>query len=413
MRRQILADVESATTDAATSGDDMQIRIRGFLPRRKKRKDRDRRHQAERHKGKGRQSAYDEVDPVMEDRGKLILSETLVKGRMPFHVYLHYPRAAGLVSLLVAALCFASFRAASVGANFWLRQWTGDPVLTNQSTWGSEVFVNTNEYYLTVYGIFGVLQVVLLLAYNALYWVRTIQASSRLHDRMIRKLFRAPMAFFDTTPIGRIMNRVSTDMEIVDNLMPIIFRDLVSTFTVLLASVVVLVVVSPTSIVVLLPLAVFCYFSLASYVPMSRQCRRMEAVTRSPIFAHFSETITGAATIRAYRATQRFVQESKIRVDDNQKFYFAWMAGLRWIQMSLDGVTNVVIFMAAILEIVSPNPSGGAAGLSVSYALQVGIAGDIRSSKNQQSHFTLESCAHFRRRNFVLLVVQGFCGRCH
>ena len=62
---------------------------------------------------------------------------------------------------------------------------------------------------------------------------------------------------------------------------------------------------------------------------MSRQCKRMEALTRSPIFAHFSETLSGAATIRAYRATERFIAESKARVDASQIFYFGWLAGLR------------------------------------------------------------------------------------
>ena len=62
---------------------------------------------------------------------------------------------------------------------------------------------------------------------------------------------------------------------------------------------------------------------------MSRQCRRMEAITRSPIFAHFSETVTGASTIRAYRATERFIAESKGRVDNNLMFYYSWVAGLR------------------------------------------------------------------------------------
>ncbi|KAL8569306.1 hypothetical protein ACOMHN_024254 [Nucella lapillus] len=380
MRQKILVDVESTTdadmetvttTDGATSGDDKHLRTCGYLPRRKKRKERGRQHQRRQRLKPRAQITQSEADDTLEGKGKLTMSETLVKGRVPLPMYLHYPRAAGVCPLLLAIVLFAAFRACSVGANFWLRQWTEDPVLKNQSMAGSEVFVHTNDYYLTYYGVFGVMQVVLLLAYNGLYWARTVEASRQLHDRMVTCLFRAPMAFFDTTPSGRIMNRVSTDMEIVDNLMPLIIRDIVSTFTVLLATLIVLVVVSPLSAVVILPLAIVCYFALAAYVPVSRQCRRMEAVTRSPIFAHFSETITGAATIRAYGATERFVAESKRRVDKNQEFYFVWVAGSRWIQMILDLVTNIVVFMAAILAIVSPEPSGGSAGLSVSYALQL------------------------------------------
>ena len=78
--------------------------------------------------------------------------------QVPFPIYLHYPKAAGLGALAVAVICFSAFRASNVGASFWLRSWTGDPSLSNQSTWGSEVFVHTNEYYLTIYGILGVVQ---------------------------------------------------------------------------------------------------------------------------------------------------------------------------------------------------------------------------------------------------------------
>ena len=78
--------------------------------------------------------------------------------QVPLSIYLHYPKAGGITLMAVAALCFASFRASSVAASFWLRQWTDDPTLANQSAWGSEAFVNTNQYYLTYYGVFGILQ---------------------------------------------------------------------------------------------------------------------------------------------------------------------------------------------------------------------------------------------------------------
>ncbi|XP_076446135.1 multidrug resistance-associated protein 1-like isoform X2 [Babylonia areolata] len=375
MRKKIWADVESATTDATdagTSGEEPRLRLMAGLARRsRKRKDRSRRSQRTLKHKAGPAQEKSEAEERLEEQGKLTLSETLTKGRVSLPMYLHYPKAAGWVSILIAVLFFTAFRAFSVVANFWLRQWTEDPVLNNQSMTGSDVFVNTNHYYLTYYGLFGVLQVVLFLAYNGLYWTRTIQASRRLHDRMLTCLFRAPMAFFDTTPSGRVMNRISTDMEIVDNLMPLILREIVSTITVLIATIVVLLVTAPLMAVILVPVAVLCYFPMAAYIPVSRQCKRLEAVTRSPIFAHFGETVSGAATIRAYRATDRFIAESRARVDRNQVFYFTWVAGIRWIQMALDFVTNVVVFAAAMLEIVSPNPSGGSAGLSVSYALQL------------------------------------------
>ena len=68
-------------------------------------------------------------------------------------------------------------------------------------------------------------------------------------------------------------------------------------------------------------------------MPTARQLRRMECVTRSPIYVLFSETLSGAASIRAYGATQRFLEESKESVDNNQVFFFAYQAAIRLVRV--------------------------------------------------------------------------------
>jgi ATP-binding cassette, subfamily C (CFTR/MRP), member 1 len=117
---------------------------------------------------------------------------------------------------------------------------------------------------------------------------------------------RLPMAFFDTTPLGRILNRFSKDVDVIDNVLPMSMRFWIMMFFNVLA---VLVVISYTTyqfLYVILPIGLMYYAIQKFYVATSRQLKRIESVTRSPIYTHFSETITGQSTIRAYGEEKRF-----------------------------------------------------------------------------------------------------------
>ncbi|PVD37119.1 hypothetical protein C0Q70_04114 [Pomacea canaliculata] len=365
MEKKIFEDV---TSDAYSSGNETYEHFR-----KRKRKDKLERRRLSQAPmlSSVKESSQVGEDDVDEEAGKLVMTEKLLKGRVSTSVYLAHPKAGGLLTVLLGIASFFAFQATSVVANFWLRDWTEDPLLNNQSSWGSEEFVQRNYFYLLCYGMFGIAQVFFLIVFNYLHWTRAVRASKRLHERLINRLLQAPMAFFDTTPLGRIMNRVSSDMEIVDNIVPVVIRDNLFTFGVLVATLVVISIISPFIIIFLVLLAIFIYFAFVTYIPTSRQCRRMESVTRSPIFAHLSETMSGVATIRAYKATDRFISISESRVDTNQTYFYGYIAGLRWCQMLMDTLTFIMVFLAAVLEVVASDSSGGSVGLSVSYALQL------------------------------------------
>lgn len=70
----------------------------------------------------------------------------------------------------------------------------------------------------------------------------------------------------------------------------------------------------------------------------SRELKRLDSISRSPIFAHFQETIGGATTIRAYGQARRFAHENRWRIDENLRVYFLWVTLNRWLAVRLEFV---------------------------------------------------------------------------
>ncbi|XP_071095143.1 multidrug resistance-associated protein 1-like [Haliotis cracherodii] len=303
--------------------------------------------------------------------GMLTEEENVNHGKVKWGVFLMYGRAAGLPSFIVAVLLFLTYQVINSWAGFYLTAWTEDPRLTNDTTVTTETFVDVNYRYLGVYASFALWMIVVVTGYGYLLRVRMVRAAARLHDAILSRVFRSPMSFFDTTPYGRIINRLSRDVETIDNTLPLIIRMLLSTFSNVVATLVIITISTPLFISVLIPLVILYLCIQNFYIPTSRQLKRIESVTRSPVYIHFSETITGASSIRAYGAVDRFIDESKKRVDRNQVFYFAGLMANRWLAYYLDLITSVIIFASAIFAIVTPGTNGGIIGLSVSYALQV------------------------------------------
>ena len=145
--------------------------------------------------------------------------------------------------------------------------------------------------------------------------------------------------------------------------------------TCLLAVISTFLIISYTTPLFLIPIAVVmcCYYFVQRiYVATSRQLKRLESVTKSPIFSHFGETLNGVATIRAFSLQSDFIKRSERLVDDNQKANYPAIVANRWLAVRLEMVGNLIIFCSALLAVLGKdNLSPGLVGLSVSYALSV------------------------------------------
>jgi ABC-type multidrug transport system fused ATPase/permease subunit len=221
-------------------------------------------------------------------------------------------------------------------------------------------------------GIYACLGLGVILTTNLQYaWTLygTYQASINLHNQLLYRVLYSPLRFFEVTPIGRILNRFSKDMESIDTSV----MDTLKFFTEKVLDGVTIIavigsIVPPFLLVVPFVAFVFGYVS-SVYLRCSRELKRFESISRSPIYAQFSETLSGVCTIRAFHAEDRFQEVNVQKINDNHKpFFYVWAAN-RWLCMRTDLISAIFVFCSGLAAVYG-NVGSGWAALLITYALQ-------------------------------------------
>eukprot|EP00058_Branchiostoma_floridae_P004650 XP_002590138.1 hypothetical protein BRAFLDRAFT_90871 [Branchiostoma floridae] len=300
-----------------------------------------------------------------EKKDKLIEKEKSKTGKVKASVYMAYVKSAGIVLPILGVLGVTAQQAALVGSNFWLSDWSDDAVVNGTQS------VEQRNVRLGVYGALGIAQGLLATAGAFCLILGGIRSSKTLHKDALLHVLRGSLQYFDVTPLGRIVNRFSQDLNTIDNSMPSIIGMLLNFVLTLMATMLVISISTPIFLAVLLPVAVLYFFIRRFYIATSRQLQRLEAVSRSPIYSHFNETLQGTSVIRAYGRTDQFGRENQDKVDHSQAAAYPGIVATRWLSMGLDVVSSIIIFFAALFAVVGRESlTPGLVGLSISYALQ-------------------------------------------
>ena len=244
-----------------------------------------------------------EEDIQKENEGRLTAKEVAEEGNIKLSVFANYIKSIGVPAFCISFSLFIMYQCSTVFAQIWLSSWsdwTDDQLSKNASVTGSKL----NEYTI-VYGISGLCQTGFILGYALTFCVALVSASVKLHRGLLNNIMRCAMSFFDQVPGGRILNRFSKDVETTDNTLPQAVRQFAMTMFTVLQTFIIITYTTPIFLVVLLPLTVFYYFVQRFYVRTSRQLKRVESTTRSPIFNHFSETLTGIKFKRSFKLLKR------------------------------------------------------------------------------------------------------------
>ncbi|CDF38271.1 unnamed protein product [Chondrus crispus] len=299
----------------------------------------------------------------------LMQSEERKTGNVVTGAYYQYARACGGVLHFILLLVFWCVTVAmSVIVNWWLVYWA------DETAAGTE---RPLVFFLGIYFALAFGYAILVLIRGIWFLSLALVASRKLQSSMLQSVLHAPMAFFDTTPIGRIISRFSRDVSVLDELLPQFFQQMLSTVLNLIASYVFIGTILPIFFAAAIPITIL-YFALQRFFNRtSVELKRLDAISKSPIYAHFSETLGGLSTLRAYGKQDKSRAENMKMIDINQRAYFAWLAANRWFSLYLEFAGSLLIFATAVFSVTAPDSvSSGNIGLSLTYALQVtGILG--------------------------------------
>nr|XP_008162595.1 multidrug resistance-associated protein 1-like [Chrysemys picta bellii] len=294
--------------------------------------------------------------------------ENVATGSMTMSVILKYLQAFGWLWVWLTLAAYLGQNAVAIGQNLWLSTWSAEEEKNKDYTEWKHLRNNK----LGVYGLLGFIQG-LLVCYGAYVLTRgSLCASRTLHNHMLANVLHLPLQYFETNPVGQIINRFTKDMFIIDLRFHYYLRTWLNCTLDVIGTILVIMSASPLFILVVIPLGYLYFIIQRYYIASSRQIRRLAGASHSPVISHFSETLLGLSTIRAFGHQERFIRQNKDVVNENLVCFYNNVISNRWLAVRLEFLGNLMVFFAALFAVLAGNTvNSSTVGLSISYALNI------------------------------------------
>ncbi|XP_022146679.1 ABC transporter C family member 2-like [Momordica charantia] len=303
-----------------------------------------------------------------ENKSVLIKQEERETGVVSLNVLVRYKNAlGGLWVVIILLLCFVLSETLRIFSSMWLSNWTDHSDMKSSETF----------FYNIIYAGLSLGQVLVTLVNS--YWLimSSLYAAKKLHDQMLSSILRAPMVFFNTNPLGRIINRFAKDLGDIDRNVAPFVNMFLGQISQLLSTFLLIGIVSTLSLWAILPLLLLFYAAYLYYQSTAREVKRLDSISRSPVYAQFGEALNGLPTIRAYKAYDRMAKINGNSMDNNIRFTLVNMSGNRWLAIRLETVGGLMIWFTATFAVMqngrAENQQAFAStmGLLLSYALNI------------------------------------------
>jgi ATP-binding cassette subfamily C (CFTR/MRP) protein 4 len=306
----------------------------------------------------------DSSEEIAKRQALLRKEEALMHGSVPTKTYIEYLRAgSGYTMLSFIILLLVIGQGSLIMTDWWLARWTSQRLQDQTQIQNLIVFVSLG---------LGTLLVSMVRAMA--FFLLAIKASQALFKRMLKATFYSPIYFFQQNSQGRILNRFTKDVNALDEQLPQVFFDFIQRSFMILGTLTIASMVVPY-VLVLLPFVftAFMYFR-ASYISSSRQMKRMDAITRSPILTNFSVALEGLSTIRSYQVQDLFEKELCRVQNDNTRVYFSYSCTGRWLGVRLDILASTFFTIVVYVSLALSGwiqLTASSLGLLISYILQL------------------------------------------
>lgn len=285
------------------------------------------------------------------EKGKdLITIEELATGNVDIGIYSAYIKAGGVGFAAILVFLMTCVQAFSLGSNFYLTYWSSKS--SDREDSGNKISNKTNLEYMMIFTALSVGGIICLLLRGFVLAQVQLNASLKLHTGLLNSILAAPVSFFDVTPLGRVVNRFSSDMNVVDEVISgSISQATNSLFGVMGALVAIAMATNGILAVLLIPLSFMYYDIQKTFRKTNTTIARLESITRSPIYADFSEILGGLTTIRAFREQNVFMKKIEAAVDKNTAPLILQSQAGFWLGIRLDAMGSVITFFVAFLAV--------------------------------------------------------------
>ncbi|GAA0146210.1 ATP-binding cassette [Lithospermum erythrorhizon] len=303
-----------------------------------------------------------------ESKSVLIKQEERETGVVSLNVLMRYKNAlGGTYVVLILFSCYFITEVLRVGSSTWLSIWTDE---SNSTRHGP-------GFYNLIYALLSFGQVLVNVTNSFWLIISSLYAARKLHDAMLNAILRAPMVFFHTNPLGRIINRFAKDLGDIDRNVAPFLNMFLTQVSQLLSTFVLIGIVSTMSLWAIMPLLVLFYAAYLYYQSTAREVKRLDSITRSPVYAQFGEALNGLSTIRAYKAYDRMSTINGNSMDNNVRFTLVTMSGNRWLGIRLETLGGLMIWLTATFAVMQNGRAenreafASSMGLLLSYALNI------------------------------------------
>uniref|UniRef100_A0ACD5X845 Uncharacterized protein n=1 Tax=Avena sativa TaxID=4498 RepID=A0ACD5X845_AVESA len=285
-------------------------------------------------------------------------------GRVKWDVYRKFVTAAyggGLIPVIL--LCQIFFQGLQICSNYWI-------------AWAAEREDQVSKK--KMIGIFVLLSAgssAFILGRAVFLSTIAIETAQQLFLGMTKNIFRAPMSFFDSTPSSRILNRASTDQATVDTDIPYRLAGLIFAIIQLISIIFIMSQIAwPIFMLFIIIISISAWYQ-SYYISSARELARMVGIRKAPVLHHFSETISGAATIRCFHQGEKFFTKSLALIDDYTRITFHNSATVEWLCIRINFLFNLVFFVMLVILVSLPRDAidPSLAGLAATYGLNLNV----------------------------------------
>ncbi|XP_020232217.1 ABC transporter C family member 13 isoform X3 [Cajanus cajan] len=317
----------------------------------------------------------------LEGSEEIVEVELRKEGKVELGVYKNYAVFTGWIITVIICLSAILMQASRNGNDLWLSYWVDTTTKSSQTRYSV-------SFYLVILCLFCIMNSFFTLVRAFSFAFGGLQAATKVHNKLLNKLINAPVQFFDQTPGGRILNRLSSDLYTIDDSLPFIMNILLANFVGLLGIAIILCYVQVFFLLLLLPFW-YIYSRLQFfYRSTSRELRRLDSVSRSPIYTSFTETLDGSSTIRAFKSEDFFFAKFAEHITLYQKTSYTEIVASLWLSLRLQLLAAFIISFIAVMAVVGSHgslpvnfASPGLVGLALSYAAPiVSLLGSFLSS---------------------------------